>query len=227
MDENERLQMALGHRFAEPALLEEALTHRSAGGRHNERLEFLGDAVLGLVVAERLFRDRPAAREGALSRQRARLVRRETLAEIARGLQLGSCLRLGSGELKNGGQQRDSILADALEAVIGAVYLDAGVQATRGLLERLLAPQLAALPSEHDLRDSKTRLQELLQARQLALPEYRILAESGLAHRPSFTVECGIAALGLKTTAEGHSRRAAEQEAARRALERVSQEGDA
>jgi ribonuclease-3 len=222
MGSEERLQRTLGYQFRDLTLLQVALTHRSAGGHHNERLEYLGDAVLGFVVAERLFRDRPAAREGELSRLRARLVRRETLADLARELLLGEYLHMGTGELKSGGFQRDSILADALEAVIGAVYLDAGVEAARELIERLLATQLRDLPEVADLRDAKTRLQEILQARQLAVPDYRILAEGGEAHRPSFTVECSIPELEIRTTALGRSRRAAEQAAAKQALSQVN-----
>lgn len=217
-----RLEQALNYGFSNPRLLEEALTHRSAGGRHNERLEFLGDAVLGFIVAERLYQTRPDDREGSLSRLRARLVRRETLAELARELALGEHLRMGAGELRSGGFQRDSILADAMEAIIGAVYLDAGVEAARELIARLLDSRMAALPRGDDLRDAKTRLQEFLQARQLPLPEYLLVEESGVAHKPWFTVECSVAAEQVRTKARGRSRRAAEQEAAKLALAQLT-----
>ncbi len=221
MSDLARLEQALGHRFSAPQLLDEALTHRSAGSRHNERLEFLGDAVLGFVVAERLYQTRPDDREGSLSRLRARLVRRETLAELARELNLGEHLRMGAGELRSGGFQRDSILADAVEAIIGAVYLDAGVGAARELIESLLGSRMAVLPPGDDLRDAKTRLQEYLQARQLPLPEYQLLEESGAAHKPWFTVECRVAVEGVRSTARGRSRRATEQAAAKLALQQL------
>lgn len=210
---------ALSYRFARPELLGEALTHRSAGRLNNERLEFLGDAVLNFLIAEALFRRVPAANEGDLSRLRANLVRRETLAEIAGEMSLGESLVLGPGELKSGGFRRNSILADALEAVIGAVYLDGGFDACAALVERLFASRLESLPSTESLKDPKTRLQEFLQGRQMPLPAYRLESEAGEPHKRVFHVTCDIEGLAEPVRASGRSRRAAEQEAARLALE--------
>lgn len=212
------LALRLGYRFRDPGLLGQALTHRSAGGAHNERLEFLGDAVIGLVAAELLFRARPDAAEGELTRLRARLVRRETLAAVARALSLGEHVMLGAGELRTGGHQRDSILANTLEALVGAVYLDAGIDPARTLTHRLLGRDLAALPEAADLRDPKTRLQEWLQARGAPLPEYRVARVSGAAHDQWFAVVCRLPADGAEYPGEGGSRRAAEQAAATAAL---------
>jgi ribonuclease-3 len=212
-----RLSRHLGYTFHQQQLLEEALTHRSAPGRNNERLEFLGDSILNLVIAAELFEAYPDAKEGELSRLRANLVRGETLAQLARELELGDRLRLGSGELKSGGFRRDSILADTLEAVFGAVYLDGGFENCRQLILRLYEKHLHKLPATDELKDPKTRLQEYLQARQRALPVYTVLAVSGEAHAQSFTVECSINN-SLRTVAAGTSRRRAEQEAARKAL---------
>ncbi|MEO8224456.1 MAG: ribonuclease III [Gammaproteobacteria bacterium] len=209
---------ALGYRFQDDALLELALTHRSASGGNNERLEFLGDAVLGLVMAEALFASHPAADEGTLSRLRARLVRRETLEELARELALGELLRLGSGELRSGGHRRASILANSLEAVFGAVFLDGGWPASREVLLKLLGPRLAALDSDEELRDPKTRLQEFLQGRGHALPTYDVERVSGSAHAQHFDVVCRLASPTLEVRGEGASRRAAEQQAAAQAL---------
>lgn len=209
---------ALPYRFERPELLGEALTHRSAGRPNNERLEFLGDAVLNFLIAEALYQQVPDADEGALSRLRAILVRGETLAQIAAELNLGEALSLGSGELKSGGFRRHSILADALEAVIGAVYLDGGFEASRDLVRKLFASRLASLPDTDSLKDSKTRLQEYLQARQAALPVYRLVAEEGEPHRRRFRVACEIPWLDRPVEGSGRSRRVAEQEAARLAL---------
>jgi ribonuclease-3 len=208
----------LGYRFRDESLLERALTHRSAGAANNERLEFVGDAVLGLVTAELLFHGRPAAAEGPLTRLRARLVRKETLAGVARGLGLGAYVRLGSGELRTGGHQRDSILANALEAVIGAIFLDAGLDPARTVIHRLLGNLLDGLPDDQDLRDPKTRLQEHLQARGLPLPEYVVGSVAGAAHDQWFEVTCRLPADGRVFPGAGPSRRAAEQEAATAAL---------
>jgi ribonuclease-3 len=208
----------LGYRFRDESLLERALTHRSAASANNERLEFVGDAVLGLVTAELLFHGRPAAAEGQLTRLRARLVRKETLAGVARGLDLGAHVRLGSGELRTGGHQRDSILANALEAVIGAVFLDAGLDPARTVIHRLLGTLLDDLPDDQDLRDPKTRLQEHLQARGLPLPEYVVGSVAGAAHDQWFEVTCRLPADGRVFPGAGASRRAAEQEAAAAAL---------
>lgn len=199
--------------------MEEALTHRSASAHNNERLEFLGDALLNLIIAEYLFQRYPKAAEGELSRLRASLVKGETLADLARELKLGDWLRMGPGELKSGGYRRESILSDALEAVIGAVYLDGGFGACRDLVLRLYEDWLARLSSASELKDPKTRLQEYLQARQLGLPVYNVLEIRGEPHAQSFMVECVIG--GCRATAVGGSRRKAEQEAARQVLEQM------
>lgn len=212
----------LHYQFRDPLLLEQALTHRSAGGAHNERLEFLGDAVLGTVIAHALYDRCPEAREGVLSRHRARLVRRETLATLAAELDLGAQLTLGGGERRSGGHQRKSVLADALEAVLGAVMLDGGYAAARGVVLALYAPRLAALPPESELIDAKTALQELLQSRGLPPPEYALTNATGVAHAQTFTVSCSIRPLDIETAGVGGSRRKAEQQAAARALELVS-----
>ena len=213
---------ALGHRFADVDLVTAALTHRSARGSHNERLEFLGDAVLSLGVAELLFREFGAAAEGDLSRYRAALVSGESLADVAESLGLGEHLRLGPGELKSGGFRRRSILADALEALIGAVYLDAGFDAARALVERLVRPRLDALPASLALKDAKTRLQEWLQGRGLPLPRYAVLDVRGEPHDQVFTVRCEIDSLAGPFEGRGPSRRRAEQEAAEAVLARLA-----
>lgn len=205
----------IDYRFRDPGLLEQALTHRSHGGPHYERLEFLGDSLLSLTVSDLLYRARPHADEGDLSRMRSRLVRDVTLAEIARELDLSRYLRLGQGELRSGGFLRESILADALEAVIGAVYLDGGFEAARRLVTELISRRLDDLPDAEQLKDPKTRLQELLQARALALPEYSVLAESGADHAKRFLVQCSVGDLLPPVQAEAGSRRKAEQAAAR------------
>lgn len=208
----------LGHGFADPALCTTALTHRSAGSRHNERLEFLGDSVLNCAVARLLFDANPTADEGALSRQRASLVSGETLALLAAELGFSEHLRLGGGELKTGGFRRASILADALEAMLGAIFLDAGFDAAAAVVSRMIAPRLSELPAVSELKDPKTRLQEVLQAHGLILPVYALLAAVGEAHEQSFTVSCEVPALKLSTTGDGASRRRAEQLAAERLL---------
>jgi ribonuclease-3 len=213
------LAARLGAGFSEPGLLELALTHRSHGAANNERLEFLGDAVLSFAVAELLFRRYPAASEGELSRYRASLVSGESLAAIAAGLGLGEHLRLGEGELKSGGQRRATILADALEAVFGALYLDQGLDSARAAVDRLFGEALAALPEAAALKDPKTRLQEWLQGRGLTRPAYTVLEVSGEPHEQHFRVRCDVAELGLAAEAEGSSRRRAEQEAAQRILD--------
>lgn len=214
------VSLPLGYDFHQADLLEEALTHRSAGGRNNERLEFLGDAILGLVIAEWLYELRARASEGELSRLRASLVNREALAELARSLSLGDFLKLGSGELKSGGFRRDSILADALEAVFGAVYLDGGFEPCRRLIRELYQERMASLPAVAELKDPKTRLQEYLQARQSPLPVYKLVRISGEDHAQQFTIECVLQA-GERSEATASSRRRAEQEAARRLLEKL------
>ena len=212
-----RLCAALGYVFRQPELLEEALTHRSASPRNNERLEFLGDALLNLVIAECLFQRYPQATEGDLSRLRSTLVKGEALAELARSLKLGENLRLGQGEVRSGGSQRESILADTLEAIFGAVYLDGGLNACRALILNLYQEGLAGLASADESKDPKTRLQEYLQARQQPLPVYSVLEVRGEPHAQSFTVECAVA--NRRAVAVGSSRRKAEQDAARQVLE--------
>jgi ribonuclease-3 len=215
----------IGHTFQNACLLDLALTHRSAAGAHNERLEFLGDAVLGMVAAEVLYARYPSADEGTLSKLRARLVRRETLEEVARSIDLGRHLQLGSGEMRSGGHQRGSILANALEAVIGAVFLDAGMTPARELILRLLSGHLAGLAVDEDLRDPKTRLQEFLQAQGQALPVYSVEQVSGSAHDQLFEVVCRLDALGLSVRGRGSSRRIAEQQAAEQALREAGRHG--
>ncbi|MFN2164638.1 MAG: ribonuclease III, partial [Anaerolineae bacterium] len=207
------LEGALGYRFSDTGLLERALTHRSAGGRHNERLEYLGDAALGFVVAEALYRSVPEADEGDLSRLRASLVNRPALAVMARELGLPDRLRLGSGELKSGGFRRESILADALEAVLGAVYLDGGFSAVRRCVLALYGKRLEQLPGPEALKDAKTRLQEALQAEGRSLPSYEVEAVEGEAHRRRFTVACRVEGEESPAIGRGRSRRAAEQSA--------------
>jgi ribonuclease-3 len=215
------LSRGLGYEFRNPELLRQALTHRSAGGRNNERLEFLGDAILGFVIAEALYVHLPEASEGELSRMRASLVKRETLAEVARGLGLGDYLELGSGELKSGGFRRDSTLADALEAVFGAIYLDSDFPVCKARILHLFAVRLEALPSADALKDPKTRLQEYLQSRRITLPEYEVLESRGKDHSREFVVLCRVEALGILQRAHGSSRRRAEQEAAACVLEKI------
>lgn len=208
----------LGHQFAHAELLRTALTHRSAGKDNNERLEFLGDSILSFVIADELYHRFPDAAEGQLSRLRASLVKGETLAELARECALGESLKLGSGELKSGGFRRDSILAGALEAIIGAVYLDAGYEACRALVLRLYGERLNGVCLNDGVKDPKTRLQEYLQARKLPLPEYRVQAVAGEAHDQHFTMECIVSGLDQPVLGSGGSRRKAEQDAAQKAL---------
>ena len=218
----EWLRDACGYECRDTKLLDAALTHRSAGGAHNERLEFLGDAILNCVVAMLVFREFAAADEGDLSRFRASLVSGESLAVIAAELGVGDRLHLGSGELKSGGFRRKSILADGLEAILGAIYLDGGYAAAQNAIERLFVPRLVNLPSATDLKDPKTRLQETLQARGLAIPAYLVESISGKAHDQIFRVSCKAETLGLSAVGEGASRRAAEQTAAKQLLEQIA-----
>jgi ribonuclease-3 len=205
---------ALGHEFRKPELLIEALTHKSHSRPHNERFEFLGDALLNHAVAESLFRIRPSAREGELTRLRAEVVRESTLAEVARELALGDHLRLGPGELKSGGFRRASILADAVEALLAAVYLDAGWEACQALVERLLSRRIAEAAIAGAEKDAKTRLQEFLQGKGLALPAYVLVEARGDDHDKTFHVRCEVEALALSAEGAGASRRAAETAAA-------------
>ena len=208
----------LGYEPRDLALFTAALTHRSAPGRNNERLEFLGDAVLNLVVAEHLFRAFPECTEGDLSRLRARVVSSEPLAEVSAALGLGDALHLGSGELKTGGFRRKSILADALEAMCGALFLDGGLDVARRVIETLFESRIASLPPPDALKDSKTRLQEYLQSRGYALPRYTVELVEGEAHAQVFTVGCEVPSVGARAQGTGSSRRRAEQEAAGRIL---------
>lgn len=221
MDELGRLERRLGYRFSDRKLLTAALTHRSVGAANNERLEFLGDAVLGMVVADFLFRREGRLSEGDLSRLRASLVNRDTLADIAQGLDIGADLRLGPGELKSGGFRRRSVLANALEAIIGAVYLDGGLEASATLIHAMFAAYFANLPDPDTLKDPKTRLQELLQERGLGLPQYEMVSVSGPPHKQQFQVACEVTALNMRAAAEGASRRSAEQVAAAKLLEEI------
>lgn len=208
----------LGHRFEKPELLQQALRHRSAGSPHNERLEFLGDALVNLVIAEALYQRWPKADEGTLTRARASLVRESSLAELARQLELGERLELGPGEMKSGGHRRDSILADAVEAVIGAIHLDAGFDTCREVVLGWFESSLAELPTGKAEKDPKTRLQEWLQGRQLPRPNYRLLETTGDDHARVFHVACETAEPPLQEQAEASSLRAAEQLAAERVL---------
>jgi len=208
----------LGYEFSNPQLLKQALTHKSFSSSNNERLEFLGDSILGFIIAEALFRSESAIDEGGLTRLRATLVRGATLTEIGRSIALGQVLLVGGGEARAGAHQRDSIIADAVEALFGAVLLDGGFDAARTVILKLYEERLAGLPSAEELKDPKSRLQEALQARGCALPDYQVIKEEGPPHARSFAVACVIAALDIHTEGAGSSRRAAEQEAAMRAL---------
>lgn len=209
----------IGHHFAQPQLLEQALKHRSAGAPHNERLEFLGDGLVNLFAAEALYTRWPTADEGALTRARAELVRESALAPIGRALDLGERLTLGPGEMKSGGHRRDSILADAVEAVVAAIYLDAGYERCREVVLPWFQAAMDALPPPNKVgKDAKTRLQEWLQGRQKPLPLYALLGESGEDHAKVFHVSCTLVQPELVTQGDGSSRRAAEQMAAEAAL---------
>jgi ribonuclease-3 len=219
MGELPALTRSLGYDFADQALLELALTHKSRGSRNYERLEFLGDSLLGFTVADYLYRRFDTSSEGKLSRMRASVVRRETLAEVARGLELGKYIQMGEGELKSGGYERDSILADTLEALIGAIYLDGGAGPATKLILRHFEPVLEALSTGTNYKDPKSLLQEALQAKGLALPRYEVVETAGSAHRQTFVVECRIDETGESARATGASRREAEQSAASILLE--------
>jgi ribonuclease-3 len=214
----EALQQRLGYRFAQVRLLQRALTHRSFGTDHNERLEFLGDAVLSAAISAMLFERFAGSDEGDLTRVRAHLVREDSLHRVALALGLPDVVRLSDGEARGGGAQRPSILADALEAVIGAAFVDGGFEPAQALVRRLFGEIIATTEADSWTKDAKTELQEWLQARKLPVPSYSIVATRGQAHAQTFQVECAVAALGLVERGEGRSRRAAEQEAARRML---------
>lgn len=218
MDALHALQQRLGHRFADGALLLRALTHRSAGAEHNERLEFLGDAVLQTAISALLYARFAGSDEGDLTRVRAHLVREDSLARVGLALGLPEVVRVSEGEARGGGARRPSILADAVEALIGAAYLDGGYAVAHVLVERLFGEVIAGTEVDNWAKDAKTELQEWLQARKLSVPAYRIVATRGQSHAQTFDVECAVPALGLAERGEGKSRRAAEQEAARRML---------
>jgi ribonuclease-3 len=217
------LERRLGHRFVDPQLARQALTHRSFGTPHNERLEFLGDSLLNCAVATLLYERFPRLPEGDLSRLRAALVNQASLSEVALDLGLGDRLRLGEGELKSGGFRRPSILADGLEAVLGAVFLDSGFEATRAAVERLLSGKLERAANAPVDKDPKTALQEHLQGRGLPLPRYSVQKTEGEAHEQTFVVECRVDDLGLAATGRGASRRAAEQAAAQEIIARLDE----
>jgi ribonuclease-3 len=208
------LKKSLDYEFKNLRLLEQALTHRSAPGINNERLEYLGDAVLDFVISEALYRERPNASEGVLSRLRSSLVKDTTLAELATGLDIGEHLILGSGEKKSGGHRRTSILADALEAIFAAVYLDSGFDEARRVIHNAFADRLVDIPDSAEQRDPKTRLQEFVQSRRIALPEYKVEKIDGKAHKQTFSVRCTIQELDASTTGQGTTRRDAEQQSA-------------
>ena len=226
MDRLEWAESCLGYRFRDPELLTRALTHRSVSKTNNERLEFLGDAFLSHSIARRLYEARPAATEGDLSRLRAYLVKGSTLAAIGREIGLESQVIVGPGELRSGGARRDSVLANTLEAVLGAVVLDAGESAAEASVERLFASRFDSLPSASSLKDSKTRLQEWLQGRGFDLPSYVVESSVGAPHEQTFTVVCTVAEQELKCRGLGTSRRKAEQAAAEAALAQLTENGD-
>ncbi len=215
----EGFALQIGYRFNDPELLRRALTHRSFGAAHNERLEFLGDSVVNCAVALELYQKFPRLAEGELSRLRASLVNQHSLATIAQRLDLGEQLQLGEGELRSGGARRPSILADAVEAVIGAVFLDGGFTAARTVVLAIFGIELGTIDPATAGKDPKTLLQEYLQARKIALPQYIVVATRGEAHEQQFQVECLIPELGVRSQGEGSSRRGAEQEAARQAYD--------
>ena len=219
--DHHKLINILEYTFEDESHFLRALTHRSAGSRHNERLEFLGDSVLNFVIAQALYERFPEAPEGVLSRLRASLVRETTLAEIAREIDLGDYLRLGSGELKSGGFRRGSILADAIEAIFGAVLLDGGFDPCKALILNLYQDRIASADPTNNLKDPKSRLQEYLQSIKKALPEYKVLSVEGEPHEQVFQIECHVEGLEEATIGTGKSRRKAEQAAAKGALDRL------
>lgn len=214
-----RLQSRLGYQFSNSALLEKALTHRSVGSLNNERLEFLGDSILGFVVAEALYHQFNTVAEGQLSRMRSQLVKGDTLAEIAREFELGDCLNLGEGELKSGGFRRASILADAVEAIIGAIYLDSDLDTCKACVKSWLGERLTTIEPATTTKDNKTLLQEYLQGKRLPLPEYAVVETKGPLHDQVFVVHCKVQPLNQPIVGEGSNRRKAEQQAAAFAME--------
>ncbi len=216
------LQRLIGYDFENQALLTQALTHRSFGSVNNERLEFLGDGVLNFIIASQLYLAFPKLDEGDLSRLRAHLVKEPTLGELAVTLNIGEALRLGEGELKSGGWRRPSVLADALEAIIGAVFLDSGFDAAQAVVIKLFTPLIDQIDPKSIGKDPKSLLQEYLQSKKIDVPGYEVLAIEGEAHCQTFRVECKVAKFNITTQGEGTSRRAAEQEAARLAYEQIT-----
>ena len=215
----DRLEKEVGYQFSDPDLLRQALTHRSVGKKNNERLEFLGDSILNFVIAEALFEKFPDSREGDLSRLRASLVKGEKLAELAIGINLSEYLILGPGEMKSGGYRRASILADTMEAIIGAVHLDSDFARCKRLILAIYQKPLAIISSNENLKDPKTRLQEYLQSRKLPLPEYHLDEVTGESHNQFFTISCHVSCFEKSTIGKGSSRRKAEQESAELALD--------
>lgn len=213
-----RLTKKLGYQFNKPELLIQALTHRSAKGEHNERLEFLGDSILGFVIAEAMYDKFPKHNEGDLTRMRSSLVKGVTLAEVARDFNLGECLILGPGELKSGGHRRESILEDAIEAIIGAVYLDSNIDRCKALILEWFDKRLLAIKPGNEQKDPKTRLQEFLQGRKIQLPTYDVINTTGQSHNQEFTVRCTTEVINEEIVAKGTSRRKAEQAAAQQVL---------
>jgi len=218
----DKFQSTLGYRFSDPALLQRALKHRSAGKDHNERLEFFGDAILGFIVSAYLYQQLPDASEGELSRLRAALVQQATLAGIARELDLGRHMILGAGELKSGGANRDSMLADALEALICALYLDAGIETCMVHVSKWFGARLAQQSPSEPVKDPKTSLQEWLQARHQPLPVYKVVDVDGKEHQQIFMMSCTLPATGESFTGCGQNRKQAEQRAAQAALDRLA-----
>ncbi|MBU2869612.1 ribonuclease III [Colwellia sp. E2M01] len=216
----------MGYEFNDPTLLVQALTHRSAKGQHNERLEFLGDSILGFVIAEALFDKFPKHDEGDLTRMRSSLVKGVTLAKVARDFELGECLILGPGELKSGGHRRESILEDAIEAIIGAVYLDSSIERCKTLILSWFEKRLTAIKPGNEQKDPKTRLQEYLQGRKIELPSYEVIDTTGQSHNQEFTVRCQTSVIKDVVIAKGTSRRKAEQEAAMQILALIEQAKD-
>lgn len=221
IDPYRKLLIEVDYQFSDTALLRQALTHRSASKNHNERLEFLGDAVLGLVIAQRVYEKFPNLPEGKLTRMRSNLVKGETLAKLARELDLGGLIKLGPGEMKSGGRRRDSILADSVEALLGAIYIDAGLEAVTKSIDKLFDNRIKALDPNEQIKDNKTQLQEFLQGKQLDLPEYMVTDIKGKDHAQTFTVLCKVVAFDMHKTGVGKSRRIAEQEAAKLILENL------
>lgn len=226
MNDSVEINILSNYSFQDSSLLDTALTHRSAGSNNNERLEFLGDAILGFVIAEALFERFPDAEEGTLTRLRASLVKRETLAGIARELDLGSYLKLGSGERKTGGWRRDSILSNTLEAVIGAIYLDSELNSCRSFILSLFEERLKSIKPGMVGKDPKTTLQEFLQERHLSLPAYRVIEEEGEPHQRLFIVHCDVECLDEPVVGQGRSKRNAEQAAARNALDLINTDSE-